>query len=85
MTFVDAIPVKSTSESGFGFKGSMHRNPAKPRASGAGRQSVNVSRETMVRVAREKLLRAVTSKISYNRFGEFDQAPQTGTLLNVKA
>ena len=51
----------------------------------SGRQSVNISHETMERVAKEKLTHAIMGKIAYNRFGALDQVETIGQHLSTTA
>jgi len=50
------------------------------------KQSVNISRETMTRVARERLGGALQMKLAYNRLGAMESSTaRIGSHLSVKA
>lgn len=49
------------------------------------KQSVNISQDTLLRIAKARLSRAVHSKLAYNSAGRFDAEPLVGQLLSVKA
>ena len=49
------------------------------------RQSVNISPETMERVAKRKLASVVAGKVGYNRFGALGDSGTIGQHLSIKA
>lgn len=49
------------------------------------RQSVNISEDTLLRVARAKLGRMVDLRRGYNQSGAIEVGPAVGSLLSVKA
>jgi|ETNmetMinimDraft_22_1059887.scaffolds.fasta_scaffold47091_1 hypothetical protein len=83
MAFSDAIPVhrKPQGRARFGEAG---RYGVVSNANPIGRQSVNISRETLDRVAKAKLGGAISSKLGYNRFGSLGQVETVGQHLSTK-
>ncbi|OUW17016.1 MAG: hypothetical protein CBD18_05755 [Opitutales bacterium TMED158] len=84
MSFTDAIPVQSRSQGRPRF-GEAGRYGLDSNAGNVGRQTVNISRETMDRVARAKLGGALSSKLAYNRSGSLGQVETIGQHLSTKA
>jgi len=85
MPFHDAIPVNRIAGAAGGFDAAAR--PAGPRpAREPGRATVNISEETAMRLAREKLSRAMTRKLAYGAGGEIKATPsRPGALFSAKA
>ncbi len=86
MAFSNAIPLNRIAygeAAGFSMKSRQQWQPRS--GDGAPRQSVNISEETMLKIARDKLSRAVGHKLSYNRSGAFAEERPVGQLLSAKA
>lgn len=88
MPFTDAIPVNRMASTFTRFDASSRRE-SRSRSnvfSAKAKQSVNISKQTMEKVAREKIGNALQMKLAYNRFGAM-QSPslnRVGTQLSVK-
>jgi len=85
MPFHDAIPVNRIAGAAGGFEAAERRGrPGSARE--PGRATVNISEETAMRLAREKLSRAMTRKLAYGAGGEVKATPSMpGTLFSAKA
>ncbi|MEM9160227.1 MAG: hypothetical protein AAGB46_14375 [Verrucomicrobiota bacterium] len=70
----------SRSSTGYGESGRVR---SRSRVGGA--QSVNISQETLDRIAREKLENALKYKISYNQRGAFESKTPAGIRFSAKA
>lgn len=88
MSFEDAVPVSriaygrdvdfdlgSRAGTGNGAKGRSKER----------RQSVNISEDTLLKVARTKLGRMVDIRRGYNQSGAIEVGPAVGSLLSAKA
>lgn len=88
MSFDSAIPVNRVA---YGQTADFDRGSRKESAyrrsegESKAKQSVNISQETMLKVARAKLGRMVSHKTGYNQHGVFSPASEVGTLLSTKA
>lgn len=86
MAFTDAVKLNNVSRGharyGYATPGAR---PQQERRSGSSRQSVNISEETLLRLARQRLSRAVGSKLSYDRSGAFETEARVGSLLDARA
>ena len=87
MPFTDAIPVNRMSSTFTRFDASSRRE-FRSRSnvfSTKAKQSINISKETMAKVAREKLGNALQMKLAYNRFGAMQSSvDRVGSQLSVK-
>ncbi|WP_309016867.1 hypothetical protein [Pelagicoccus sp. SDUM812003] len=59
--------------------------PKSNRVSASPRQSVNISEETMMRLARSKLARAMTRKLAYNQQGAIESRLPAGSQFSARA
>jgi len=88
MPFSDAIPVNRMSSAFTRFDASP-RKEFQSRSNVFGskpKQSINISKETMHRAAREKLGNALNMKLAYNRFGATQTSiARVGSHLSVTA
>lgn len=84
MAFADAIPVNRVSHSSYDFHNSVRKESGRGWSREA-KQSVNISEETVARVARSRLAQALRMKMSYNRYGEFEERLPVGSHLSAKA
>jgi len=88
MSFDSAIPVNRIA---YGQAADFDQGSREERAyrqkedHSAPRQSVNISQETMLKVARAKLGRMVNQKMGYNQQGALSAEPSVGSLLSAKA
>lgn len=86
MAFTDAVNLNNASRSharpGHVAPGAR---PQQEQRSRSPRQSVNISEETLLRLARQRLSRAVGSKLSYNSSGAFETEARVGSLLETRA
>jgi len=80
MTFTDTTSAhrKAQGRSRFGEAGRYG-------VESSSRQSVNISQETMERVAKRKLASAIVGKVGYNRSGAIGGTETIGQHLSAKA
>lgn len=84
MQFSDSIPAHRRSQGRSLFdEAGRYRVESGSRA--PGRQSVNISQETMDRMAKKKLTNVIASKIAYNRLGAIGEFETVGQHLATKA
>ena len=87
MPFSDAIPLNSVAQSQPSrFDMGTEREGRRPTtgSSKAPRQAVNISQETLLRIARSKLSHAVHQKLAYGRDGTFGREETIGQFLSAK-
>lgn len=84
MTFIDTTSAhrKAQGRSHFGEAG---RYGVESGSRVSSRQSVNISQETMERVAKRKLASAIVGKVGYNRSGAIGGTETIGQHLSAKA
>lgn len=88
MPFSDAIQLNRMTSTFTRFDASPRREfPLHSKVfSSKPKQSVNISKETMAKVAREKLGNALQVKLAYNRFGAMQSSvDRVGMQLSAKA
>lgn len=88
MSFSDAIPLNRVTYSQ-GSQFSMDSGARWARRENAtgkeSKQSVNISPDTLFRLARHKLSKAVHQKLAYDQRGILGREAKVGQLLSVKA
>lgn len=88
MSFDSAIPVNRVAyaqNDSFGQESRGH-GAYQPREERSGsRQSVNISPDTLLKVARAKLGRMVDHRAAYNQKGAISNESSVGSLLSAKA
>lgn len=88
MSFDSAIPVNRIA---YGQAADFDNGPREERTyrqneeRSTPKQSVNISQETMMKVARAKLGRMVNQKMGYNQHGALSPDSYVGSLLSAKA
>ena len=85
MSFESAIPLNRFAYGAAADFGLGDPVPAPSQRRGVGKQSVTISEETLRRVARARLSRAVYQKLAYDRRGAVPAEYPVGGLLSVKA
>ena len=85
MAFIDAIPVNRITQSQSSFDTAAKRDRVRKEMSSKVKQSVNISRDTSMKIARQKLSNAVDAKLAYNRLGVYQDKKPSGLVLSVHA
>ncbi len=88
MSFDSAIPVNRVAygrNDSFGQGASGGATYGNRGQSSSSRQSVNISQDTLLKVARAKLNRMVDHRRGYNQHGAIAGEASVGSLLSVKA
>lgn len=86
MSFESAIPLNRIAYGADAGFDSSQRSAGMPRTRSASmKQSVNISEDTMMRLARAKLSRAVSQKLAYNQQGSLGSEYSVGGFLSAKA
>ena len=86
MSFANAIPVNRVTSSSATYRPAYGANERPRSWSNKGSaQSVNISEETLQRIAREKLAKAIKYKIGYTREGTFRMREPVGLKFSAKA
>lgn len=85
MSFESAIPLNRIAYGGVEGFGLGERDSAFSQPHGTAKQSVTISEDTLRRVARARLSRAVYQKLAYDQRGAVASEHPVGSLLSVKA
>lgn len=85
MSFESAIPLNRLTYGGLADFDLGEQSPASSRRRIVGKQSVTISEDTLRRVARARLSRAVYQKLAYDQRGAFATEYPVGGLLSAKA
>ena len=83
MAFSDAISVTPSSDRGGGMLGYQPKSLVSTNSEPI--QTVDISRETLERIARAKLNNALRQKLSYNLQGKLSSSESLGQHLAAKA
>lgn len=85
MAFTDAISVNRITHSNNSFDAASRKKRAFREWSQRVKMSVNISSDTVYKIARQKLSDAVEAKLSYNRLGVYESKRSAGQIFSVKA
>ena len=85
MAFIDAVPVNRITQSQSSFDTAAKRDRVRKEMSSRIKQSVNISRDTSLKIARQKLSAAVETKLAYNRLGVYQDKKPSGQILSTRA
>ena len=88
MSFTASIPASRISVSNMRFDASSQERRFKGDGSAqasSAKQTVNISQDTLLRLAKQKLSRAVGKKLTYNSDGYFAETRPVGAFLSTSA
>ncbi len=85
MAFTDAISVNSITYSNSSFDATARKKRVFREWSQRVKMSVNISSDTVYKIARQKLSDAVQTKLTYNQMGAYEPKRVAGQIFSAKA